>query len=163
MTFGYVRSFTYHYNHLFISESNGVFCTSDHGSSWYSINEGLWDVSRTGDITIMNDTLYLGTYDDGIWKRPINDIPLLVNDMKTKEGIKVYPNPSGGIFIIDGTVNQGKYRLIVTDPAGRCINEASNISLPYKLNISHLEDGIYFLSLDDELRHFNCELILNVK
>ena len=106
------------------------------------------------------DTLYTGSSFSVSASNPpyytyyyIDDIYLYdalttgINEHGKENEIEVYPNPASSVISIklaDGSVNTEKYSIKIVDVVGREI-----LTEKYKeeIDISHLEKGIYFLSL----------------
>jgi Leucine-rich repeat (LRR) protein len=84
----------------------------------------------------------------------INDIELSM--------VKVYPNPSGGIFYIEAEGGlQGEIRIIVTDIYGKSvfIKDFEDLQVQ-ELNLEHLSKGIYFLRIQNNNRVFYQKIII---
>lgn len=78
-----------------------------------------------------------------LWK---NNFPTFIKEDLKDELVSVYPNPFNGILNVECKMLNDKSELnvIVTDVLGR---EVMVSEFKEQLNISHLEKGIYFLSL----------------
>ena len=78
-------------NHIFASESDDLFMSSDNGVSWNSTGLHLSTQSMATD----GYTLFAGT-DSGVWRRPLSDfgissVPQTPSSASTE--IQIYPNP----------------------------------------------------------------------
>ncbi len=62
--------------------------------------------------------------------------------------IKVFPNPSNGIFTIDTTLPT---EINVVDVTGKEVYKASNITNQSSINVSSLQKGVYLLKMKNEL------------
>lgn len=72
-----------------------------------------------------------------------------LSEITTQNGVKVYPNPSGGEFTIELNNSLGN-TVEVTDLTGRVI--LSNVASEeiVKVNINHLANGIYYVKIQSE-------------
>jgi hypothetical protein len=152
-------SYAFKDKNLFITTQSGVFYTDNYGQDWHSLNEGLINKNANG-IAILNDTLYVGIYGNGVWKCDINNIPLYTNEFfRDNGGLKIYPNPaktnieiqtdgveSGDLKIFDILGNQIFYRKIIT-------NEP--------IDISEIKDGLYLLNFTTKNKSYSNKLIIN--
>jgi hypothetical protein len=67
--------------------------------------------------------------------------------------ISIYPNPSKGTFIvqISGAGNQiGKSEIVVTNILGKTVYKASAKGSYTTVDLSSAEDGVYFVSLQNQ-------------
>jgi hypothetical protein len=62
--------------------------------------------------------------------------------------IKVFPNPSNGIFTIDTTLPT---EINVVDVTGKEVYKASNITNQSSINVASLQKGVYLLKMKNEL------------
>ena len=62
--------------------------------------------------------------------------------------IKVFPNPSNGIFKIDTALPT---EIKVVDITGKEVYSASNITNQSSINVSNLQQGVYLLKMKNEL------------
>jgi hypothetical protein len=140
--------------------TNGVFRSSDNGTTWTAINEGLTDLRMTG-FGIVDGMLYASTESWGIWKRPLSEVLSEVEDNITSSSISsdlfVHPNPATERIII--RFMQKKSSLvtitlhdalgrIVTQPVVDAMQEAGEhqIALP----TDGLAAGVYLCSVNAE-------------
>ena len=97
MTATNVDAFTVFGNRIFAGTTDGgIFLTTNMGSNWMEINEGLLatDVRSLG---ILDTNLYAGT-NQGVWRRPIPDLVVSVEAISNQltSGFNLsqnYPNP----------------------------------------------------------------------
>jgi len=157
--YGYgIRSFVPYGESLFITTENGIFYTDDYGQKWHPINSGL--VNKNLDaIAIFNDTLFIGTYGNGIWKCAVNKIPLSVPDIKPiDEPIYVYPNPASEYIRISNARGKGPLEISIFDLAGRKILSKK---IDYnELNISELKAGTYIVSVLADEHQTSCKFVI---
>ena len=68
---------------------NGFYFSKDFGRSWFPFNDGLENF-RARSVLLVGNTLYGGTTNGGIWKRPI--------EINTVQGNVFYDENANGIF-----------------------------------------------------------------
>lgn len=153
-----IRSSTYKDENLFISNINGVFYTSNYGKNWNSLNDGLIN-KQLSSLVIKNDTLFVGTVGNGIWKRDINSIPLSINNTKDNlESLSFYPNPASDFVTIQTSISD-KYIITITDILGRQILSKENTHNE-PIDISGISNGLYNLRLNSINKILTGKLII---
>lgn len=154
----YISSFVPHGESLFITSQNGIFYTDNFGQSWYSLNSGLPNRNLSG-IKILNDTIYLGTNGNGIWKCAISQIPLSVRRTNSSiQPVIIYPNPANDFVSI--SIEEGSNPVVVSifDLAGREIL-STELNSP-ELDVSQLENGTYIILIRTEGKQFSRKIII---
>lgn len=135
-----IRDFAYIGNNLFISSNYGVYFTNDFGQNWVSINNGLINLDLSS-IKIMNDTLYVGTYGNGIWKRSLHEIPVNTQDPpQSDKSFIIYPNPASDYIHVANNSNAASFKII--DMIGKEVL-SGNLEPQHEINISKIIDGAY--------------------
>ena len=140
-----------------------------------------------GDIRvydIANDFSYLGKFATGndgitgikvgpegnIWYtnmrnnelRKIMPIPTSINEIANNPNFKIYPNPSTGLINIDlGSEDYLGLTVSVTNPLGQTILEESISSRKVNIDLSAVENGIYFISFANENERFSKRIVIN--
>jgi hypothetical protein len=78
------------------SYTDGVYLSTNYGSSWVQINEGLNNYYITF-LAVNNDYVFAGEYGVGVWRRPLSE---LIGVQKISESVpqsyklyQNYPNP----------------------------------------------------------------------
>lgn len=79
----------------------------------------------------------------------------------TFENFSVYPNPSKGLLNIRNASPDGKTDLTLYDIQGRNIISKQNISDSETLNIEHLQNGVYLLSIENGNQKATKKIVLN--
>lgn len=87
--------------------------------------------------------------------------PALGIKQNTLENFSVYPNPSKGLLNIRNASPDGKTNLTLYDIQGRNIIEKQNISAAETLNIEHLQNGVYLLTLENGKQKATKKIVLN--
>ncbi len=143
---------------LFITTDRGVFATKSYGQFWEPVIQGLINTS-VGPVCIKDDTLYVGTYGNGVWKQAVNDIVLSANESITIENIgKVYPNPATGILNVDGYKG---FNIALYNLYGQLITQTAIKSHEFSMDISGIQHGIYFVKLSEKRYSEVVKVIVN--
>ncbi len=78
-------------------------------------------------------------------------------------GFSVYPNPSDGMFTIEGKGIEGKYSVKVLSLMGNTVYSSdgeANGKLSRSLNLHHLPAGIYILNLTGDNKQLNQRIVI---
>lgn len=73
-----VHDFVTSGTNVFAASDSGVYRSTNDGLSWLKLNTGLTPATRVMSIITHENFLYIGTYEKGVWKRPILD-PFTLN------------------------------------------------------------------------------------
>lgn len=80
----------------------------------------------------------------------ISGPPSLQQDvMADNTGITLYPNPTAGLFVIDGQLID--YDIMILDATGDIIQDFTGASSQLIIDISNLPTGLYFVSVKNKL------------
>lgn len=99
---------------------------------------GLYYVSVTDSNTTCSDTSNHIVFD-----------PLSTETINFEKAIKVYPNPSNGIFKIETKIQNVSYS--VTDVTGKCILQDKLRKPICSIDLSHYSAGVYFLKVGEKV------------
>ncbi len=158
----YIRSIYGTHNALLAGTNyGGVYISSDNGDTWQEFNDNLTYIPVIF-LTADSQYVYAGTYEYGMWRRPIEDV---INDVSTSENLpekfvlyQNYPNPFNPTTNITYVVPSVETRhalslqLIVYDALGREVATLVNSKqapgkYSVQFNASNLPSGIYFYTL----------------
>lgn len=85
--------------------------------------------------------------------------PLTAVSCSGQRELSIYPNPTAGEFVIEGA--EQNRDLIVTDMLGQTVLSTRISSLKTKVDLSQLQKGIYFISIDSYGEHIVKKIIYN--
>lgn len=76
-------------------------------------------------------------------------IPEVVTSMREDklEAISVYPNPAKDYLVVDNFGDKKQYHITIIDCLGKRALQSNSISLPHKLDINYIDDGIYIIEI----------------
>lgn len=76
--------------------------------------------------------------------------------------LKIYPNPSNGMLFLNGNSQVSNYEIKVFDVIGSCIfiQSTYNTFLPKSIDLSSLNNGVYFLTISSNGNSFNQKIII---
>jgi hypothetical protein len=131
----------------------------------FNPSPGSWEWTPSGDIDISSfagTDVYIAfqytsnSTESATWE--VDDIlvtatqPVTVNELPEEPSIKVFPLPASDIMNIHSNIEQGQFML--SDLTGRVLING-DLSKEISLNVSELNDGLYILTIQDELNRFN--------
>ena len=159
------------------STGNGVFLSTNAGTSWAQVNTGLTD-TLVQSLAISGRNLFAGTYNGGVWRRPLTEMitsaekssPDLPKHLSLQQN---YPNPFNPTTLIRYTVADNtengvgsrEVKLAVYDVLGRevavLVNERKGPgSYEVQLNASRLPSGSYLYRLQAGVYSATKKLVL---
>lgn len=153
-----IKSFVAGRSNLFTTTNNGgLYIYKDLLDQWVSITNGL-PYSAEYLIAANETDLFVATYYDGIWKRPLNEIITGINKIinSLPENFSLsqnYPNPFNPTTIIKFSIPNSQFATLkIYDILGREIATLVNEEkLPgnyeVKFNESNLASGVYLYRL----------------
>ena len=131
----------------FVNASCDVSYTTNYGQTWNSM---IFPYEYAGWGVFAFDTanVFLVGQSQSIIKTGVGGIVTSneANKLSTHSAFKVYPNPSNGLFNIEG-FQLLKTQLEVFDFAGKLVYENKYFSKSTQLDLSIYPDGLYFLKL----------------
>lgn len=141
-----IYDFINYYSSLFVSsQATGVFFTSNNGQNWYECNDGLQN-KYTTPIKILNDTLYVGTLGNGVWKRPVTDLNLSTpHNENVDEFVRIFPNPASDFIQLSAgaaPINS----VSIYDISGKQVL-SERVNSKNMIDISGIENGMYIVSV----------------
>jgi hypothetical protein len=84
--------------------------------------------------------------------------PSVVACQGLNEGIKIYPNPNNGSFMLEGVkLNSG---ITICNTIGVIVFDQKNVPSKQEIDISNLPDGIYFVIVEDNSDKTALKLII---
>lgn len=117
--------------------------------TWNQAYNGMSNVKVT-DLDLRNDnTVFAATYGRGIFSGTFTADTLSTKDETLAKGVKVYPNPSNGIFNIAVANYSGTMNISVYDINGRQIqSNSADFSGEKTINLQGLQAGVYIVKLE---------------
>ncbi len=109
-------------------------------------------------------TMSYGAGSGDAWFVTLTDLtaPSIVNEIKNCN-IKIYPNPSNGIFTINMKTFEKQYKMSITDITGRIIYSSlfkTEKILKKQIDLSNQKKGLYFLKINTENQTFTEKIIV---
>jgi hypothetical protein len=139
------------YNNTIIIATHygGIYYSKDLGDNWTSLNYGLPNL-YIYSMALINNTLYCGPQNSGIYKLDINFLDVKDSPEKQKQTI-VCPNPASDILTINNYTNEYNSKIEIYNIYGIKVYE-----LPFsdKIDISRLSLGVYYLRIKDKIEKF---------
>ncbi|WP_347218997.1 reprolysin-like metallopeptidase [Chryseobacterium sp.] len=134
--------------------------TPNNGSYTFNVPQSVGETSNARIMIKAIDNVFLNV---NRMNFTINSGALATREIeKTDEGVKVYPNPSKGIFTIETESKNGiSYTVFSTD--GRLVNPTKEIKgqkIKEEVNLSSLPSGVYVVQIDKEGQKIAKKLIV---
>lgn len=168
LLFGHVQGFVSKGETLFVACDSGVMVSNDFGVTWKGHNENLpppiinilrGSTNFLTGIAISGPNLVVGTYEDGVWYRPLSDfgaasVPSNQNGSGSLSlSISENPVQSSSVDILYSIPENGISKITLTDALGREIHVLQNDWSPagrntIPLDVQAMPLGIYFVRLE---------------
>lgn len=112
---------------------------SNNGLKYYLSNEYFSQTSTPQEFHILDLSSYLGNY---------LGLSSGINEIKNKPGISSYPNPANNSITIETVIVPADY--YITNIFGELVKKGTLLNDMSEINISDLNDGMYFLTVGDD-------------
>lgn len=165
-----VHAFAVSGKNLFAGTNDGVFLSTNSGKNWTIVDSGMTN-TNVHSLMVSDKNLFAGTWGGGVWRRPLSDMPTLVegNSAGAPTHFNLeqnYPNPFNPTTVISyhlGAVSQ--VTLKVFDILGRevrtLVDEKRNPgNYSVRFDASKLPSGVYFYRLQAGTYHDTKKLLL---
>jgi hypothetical protein len=144
-------------NNIFAGTDNGVYLSTNNGTSWLNKNQGFNPVPSDVSILTTNDYIFAGTGGYSVWRRSYSEI---IGIEQISELVPAsyslhqnYPNPFNPTTKIRYDLpKNGFVKLVVFDALSRevetLVNEHQSAGIyEVSFNAAHFPSGIYFYKL----------------
>jgi photosystem II stability/assembly factor-like uncharacterized protein len=157
LSFKQVLTLTGKNSDVFAGTTKGVFHSSDYGSTWNDISDGLLDLCVTS--LLINEEYLFAATSSGVWKRPLSEVTSVESDYRIADVPKDfylaqnYPNPFNPTTTIFWHSPVGIWQTIkVYDRLGKEIVTLVDEYRPagsyeVEFNASDLASGVYYYRL----------------
>jgi hypothetical protein len=81
-----------------------------------------------------------------LWKYDIA-VATGIRDQNPRGGFYIFPNPTSGIITVTSNNNENNSEYIISDLTGKIVSEGLIYGESSQIDISYLQEGIYFLQL----------------
>ncbi|HEX8528790.1 MAG TPA: T9SS type A sorting domain-containing protein, partial [Cytophagales bacterium] len=139
---------------LFAASTYYVYYSTTKGKSWQKSSEfDFWVES----LAAVNDTLYLGTIEDGIRAVALKkimggpDVPTGVEEENAPpQRAFAYPNPTRGRVRLEGIPAGSRPVLTIWNSCGQQVGDAQPVSSQPSVDLTPLPPGLYYLRLQSD-------------
>ena len=139
---------------LYIGTDVGVYYKNNSMSEWVPFNDGLPNVIvRELEIHFTEGTISAATYGRGVWKSPLNNVPLNIENISALN-YTVYPNPATDKITI--STNNHDINIKLFSHTGKKIIDTSS----KEINIEHLASGCYIIEINNHTETKRDKLII---
>lgn len=139
------------YNIFASTDGLGVFYSNNSGASWNPVNNGLTFSLNTRIILAISGTsVFAGTSVGEIWRRPLSEMVVGMEESAKNTNVEFYPNPNNGNFYVDFKESIKDCNIKIIDMVGKIISEQEIKSKIDKIEFNlEIDKGIYFLNIYD--------------
>ncbi len=138
---------------LYVGMNYGLFYIDNTFSEWKPYNNNLPNVIVNElEINSVDGKIYAGTYGRGLWASPKGNPGLATQDFLSESDIALYPNPANTMVTINLQKNI-EADIRVFDIMGKLVIYQADVfvSKEHSLDISELNNGIYFIRVNSEI------------
>ncbi len=134
-------------NSLLMTNQSTLLATFDEGNSWQDLRDNLHRQIWPYSVTVLNDTVYISTYQHGVFKRQVPSKPVSIPEVvKNINFFTLYPNPASGHFRITSEKDiAGSFKIY--DQSGKLMMEGG-FNSGENLDIHQLNAGMYIVKLN---------------
>jgi photosystem II stability/assembly factor-like uncharacterized protein len=147
---------------LYLGMNYGVYYTDNTMSVWqpFSINLPNVIISELEINTVTNE-IYAATYGRGLWKSVVYDTTLSADSIELSN-VEMHPNPATDKLNIT-LKKPSQLQVVVFDALGKVVYREHNkqVNATYSLNVSHLNQGVYFVKIQTQNGAVTKKLIVN--
>ncbi len=90
----------------------------------------------------------------------VNPCSAGINEIYNSSLIKVYPNPAKDKLIVSIN-NNGNSAIVITDMLGKSVKQIKTSELQTEINVSDLQDGVYFVQLMQGNKSFVDKVVIS--
>ncbi len=134
-----------------------VASTPNNGTYTFNVPAGLGVTDKARIMIKAIDNVFLAVNSSNF----SIESSLSTDDIEQKEAFIVSPNPSKGIITIDLDKIPTNAKVTIADMTGRNVyNNTLNSTKSQQINLSHLTNGVYVISVDTNGQNFTKKLII---
>jgi photosystem II stability/assembly factor-like uncharacterized protein len=135
---------------LYVGMNYGIFYTDNTlGNTWVPFNNGLPNVRINElEINAVDNKIYAATYGRGLWRSDLYNEALSISETEPND-FNMYPNPADNEINLEW--NRAEYVSIrIFNTTGKLVYYQKQLDLAsgYRIDISFLEAGVYFVKLN---------------
>ena len=157
-------------NTILAGTGSGIFFSTNNGASWAILeNDKISNSAST--LAISSKTMFAGTSDGSVWKRPLPGSIAAMKDERSSQPIRYslsqnYPNPFNPATVISYDISGTAHvRLMLFDILGREIETLVNDyqhagRYAVKFDATNLPSGVYFYRLETGMYQDTRKLLL---
>jgi len=144
-----------------MTASNVAYFSNNDGNNWVNVSSGLpaYNSNTIQSLVINNLYIFAGTMDGTVWKCSLSQITEIENINNNKE-IDIFPNPAKNEITINNPNATQNTLISIRNIQGRELIQENVNGTTNIINISKLENGIYFLTLQNEKESYVRKIVI---
>ncbi|WP_299522762.1 T9SS type A sorting domain-containing protein [Winogradskyella sp.] len=147
---------------LYVGMNYGVYYTDNTlGNTWVPFNNGLPNVRINElEINTADNRIYAATYGRGLWRSNVYNSTLSVSDLEFND-LLMFPNPAAGEVNLKWNKLED-VSIRIYDAQGKIVFYGKKVNLfnEFKIDMSSLDSGLYFVKLNSNNGEITKKLIL---
>lgn len=143
----------------FIGGQDHFYKTTDNGATLNEVHFFSGLESALYDIYFIDDNVGFVVGENGTILKTTTG-GMATRDIDPKDNIKIYPNPSKNILVVDTISQQKLDKLKVTDTSGKIIHQQKICNSKTEINTTKFPTGIYFISVEENGKTLKTEKII---
>jgi photosystem II stability/assembly factor-like uncharacterized protein len=153
-------------NYAFIGNNDGVYFSTNYGSSWALVNQGFDPYPNNVVMGLTRDStfVYAGTERNGAWRRPLSDFGIttgVASSQIDKNLLSAFPNPSHGKIFFQVDESLKNTSIEIYNSAGAMVRKIPVATERFHaVDLSVLPSGIYSAMVSDGSQLFSVKFIL---
>jgi hypothetical protein len=146
-----IHSFVVNGSDIYAGTNDGVFLSTNNGSSWIAVNIGFPVKTIISSLAVNGTHIFAGTNGYGVWKRPLAEMATGLDETRTGNSITVFPNP----FSTQTTLGTGSdlrnTTLTLYNSLGQAVRRIQNVTgNTMTLYREDMAEGLYFVLLTEK-------------
>jgi Secretion system C-terminal sorting domain len=140
------------------SQENGSAIATDGVGNIYTGGTFRSNVCTVGDFELENAVPGDFAFDNYIAKFSLSDIPDFIGESE-KNNLRVFPNPSEGLYVVDLSRLSGTSEITCFDATGKLLESFITSGPQLQLDLTEFSSGIYILKVINDSAVFTHQLV----
>ncbi|MGB0429078.1 MAG: LamG-like jellyroll fold domain-containing protein [Bacteroidia bacterium] len=132
-----------------VENNNALTSSAASGNQWFDVNGAISGEKGKNFTPSANGDYYVVVTNDSLCTNQSDVFSFTNSSINNSEinSVKLYPNPTSGIVLINSDLKTEVETVTVLDLSGKTVYVNSNVNGVKKLNVSNLQSGTYLVKL----------------